>query len=406
MAYESIEQDMSSGETLSITEFKGDGKRLILWIPSERGYRKDSLPVTMALADSGVDVHVIDAHTSYMLPTGNRSYENFNDDDILELIEQYQQQGFKEIYFMSAGRGAVVALQTARDWQLKHPENTLLKGFIFSHPHLIEGRPEIGIKADYVPISKMTNLPVYLFQPEFSTKYAHSLEIAQQLKQGGSSVFIHRLKGVNGGFYMRDESDLSEKDIEEKAKFAERIINAVVLLRSLPDVRGAALKISYKEKEKTSSFKPAQLYPYLGNPNSPKTQLKTLKGDDFNLSLVKGEVVLVNFWATWCGPCVEEIPSLNRLVTRLKAKPFRVVAINIGETEEAINAFLLELGETGVQLNFPVVLDAKGKAVRDWKVYAYPSNYLLDKDGKIRYAYRGALKWDSPDIVKVIESLF
>jgi len=405
-AYETIEQEMASGETLSITKFKGDGESLILWIPSERGYRKGSLPVTLELGDLGIDVHVVDTHSSYMLQVGNRSYEDFDDEDILELIVQYQQQGFKELFFMSSGRGAVVALQAARDWQLKYPNNSFLKGFVFTHPHLIEGRTDLGSQADYVPISKMTNLPVYLFQPQFSTKFARSQEIAKQLKQGGSSVFIHLLKDVHGGFYMRDEDSMTEIDISAKYQFARQISNALGLLRSMPRVMSAALNIKTKEIKNTSSFRSSQLYPYKGDSNPPVTQLKTLDGQNFDLSDIKNEVVLINFWATWCGPCVEEIPSLNRLVAQLKGKPFRVIAVNIGETPEAIHEFLKQLGKTGIQLDFPVLLDEKGKSVRDWKVYAYPSNFLLDKTGKIAYAYRGALQWDAPHIIDVIEGLF
>lgn len=405
LAYETVEQDMSSGETLSITKFEGDGKSLIIMIPSERGYRKGSLPVTIGLSDSGIDVHVVDFHTSYMLQTGNRSFDDFENDDLLELLNGYKSQGFKEVFFMSSGRGAVVALQAARDWQLNNPKDTFIKGFIFTHPHLIEGRPEIGTQADYVPISMMTNLPVYLFQPEYSTKYARSNEIANYLKKGGSSVFIHLLKGVRGGFYMRAENDLTEFDLSAKSNFSSMISNAMELMRSLPSVETAARSIDTKEKEKTSSFRSSQLYKYKGNPNPPKTQLKTLKGKDFDLASTEGEVVLVNFWATWCGPCIEEIPSLNRLVARMEGKPFRVVAVNIGETPKAIDEFLKQLGDTGISLDFPVLLDEKGKSVRDWKVYAYPSNYLLNKAGNIKYAYRGALEWDAPHIVETIESM-
>lgn len=406
IAYETVEKEMSSGATLSITKFAGDGETLLFWVPSERGYRKGSLAVTIELGDSGMDVHVVDLHSSYMLQTGNRSYEKFENGDILELLEQYQKQGFKDVFFISAGRGAVVALQAARDWQLAHPNNRFIKGHIFTHPHFIEGRPEIGTQADYVPISKMTNLPVYLFQPEYSTKFARSQEIVKHLKQGGSSVFIHLLKEVHGGFYMRDEDSMSEIDVSAKANFAAQISNAVGLLKSLPAVMGVADEVLAKEKEKTSSFRSSKLYPYQANNIPPITKLKTLDGKDFDLNSIKDEVVLVNFWATWCGPCIEEIPSLNRLVARLKDKPFSVVAVNIGETPEIINDFLLKLGDAGIQLDFSVLLDEKGKSVRDWKVYAYPSNYLIDKQGKIRYAYRGALEWDAPHIIAVIEALF
>ena len=84
----------------------------------------------------------------------------------------------------------------------------------------------------------------------------------------------------------------------------------------------------------------------------------------------------------------------------MKGKPFKVLAVNIGETREDIRLFLEK-----IPINFDVLLDSNGNAVRDWKVYAYPSNYLIDREGKIRYAYRGALEWDAPEVVATIEGL-
>ena len=121
-AYDVVEKEMSSGNTLTITEFEGDGETLLLWIPSERGYRGGSLPVTMDLAALGIDVRAIDIHASYMIQEGSRSFNDFDNADLMELIAVYKSEGFKEVYLMSAGRGSVVSLQLARDWQLKYPK--------------------------------------------------------------------------------------------------------------------------------------------------------------------------------------------------------------------------------------------------------------------------------------------
>lgn len=408
-AYDVVEKEMSSGNTLTITEFEGDGETLLLWIPSERGYRGGSLPVTMDLAALGIDVRAIDIHASYMIQEGSRSFNDFDNADLMELIAVYKSEGFKEVYLMSAGRGSVVSLQLARDWQLKYPKQKFLKGFIFTHPHLIDGRPEIGSDATYVDIGKLSNLPVYMFQPEYSTKYARSIEIANVLKQGGSPVFIHTLKEAQGGFYMRDDKRVNPADLKIKAQFPSLIQNAIKIMRTLPHAEYAVSKLKVVEKKDnkvvTPAFRSAQLYPFTGDKTPPKTILKTFDGKNFDLASLKGEVVLVNFWATWCGPCIEEIPSLNRLLKRLENKPFRVVAVNIGEPKHIIEEFLKQLEKTGVSLDFPVLLDEKGNSVRDWKVYAYPSNYIINASGEIEYAYRGALKWDAPHVVEKIESM-
>jgi thiol-disulfide isomerase/thioredoxin len=241
-----------------------------------------------------------------------------------------------------------------------------------------------------------------MIQVQHSPKFARSWEIARQLQRGGSPVFIHFLRGVQGGFHMRPVEDLTETDLQAREELASLLEQGIQLLRH---GRKAALRDGYLapafDSEKKSAFiHGPRLYPYRGNKTPPALVLEDLVGTDFDLASSRGQVVLVNFWASWCRPCVEEIPSLSRLVERMKGRPFKVVAVNIGESADDIKRFL-----QSIPVNFDILLDPNGHAVRDWKVYAYPSNFLIDRNGQIQFAYRGALEWDAPSIVATIEEL-
>ena len=130
-----------------------------------------------------------------------------------------------------------------------------------------------------------------------------------------------------------------------------------------------------------------------------------LRDDDdriVDIQDLDGEVVLVNFWATWCGPCVKEIASLMRLVEHFEGEPFRVLAVNISEDKAHVAGFFDTLD---IEPNFQVVYDHDGSAAKRWRVYAVPSTYLLDRQGRVRYGYRGALQWDKESVIETVNGL-
>src|SRR5262249_35766175 len=143
-----------------------------------------------------------------------------------------------------------------------------------------------------------------------------------------------------------------------------------------------------------------ELKPWTGANPAPAIELKTLDGQPFRLEQLRGKVVIVNFWATWCEPCVEEMPSMQKLRTRLAGAPFEIVAVNNEEGEPRIRKFLQK-----VPLTFPIVRDTDGRVTRAWNAHVFPSSYVLDPEGKIRYAIADSADWVAPDIVKKIESL-
>lgn len=146
----------------------------------------------------------------------------------------------------------------------------------------------------------------------------------------------------------------------------------------------------------------ASLQPYEGSPEAPKLVRPDVHGKIHELGDYRGQIVLVNFWASWCPPCVKEMPSLQRLDQRLDADqvPFQILAINIGEERALMESFLKQ-----VEVKFTVLLDEQSTLVKEWGVYAYPSTFLVDQTGHIRYALFGAIDWDTEQTANIIRSL-
>ncbi len=144
----------------------------------------------------------------------------------------------------------------------------------------------------------------------------------------------------------------------------------------------------------------SELKPFTGPAQLPKLKLEDLYGKPHNIADYRGRVVLVNFWATWCPSCVKEMPSLQKLKEQLAHEQFSILAVNMGESVAEIQRFLNKW-----RLNLDVLLDENGSAIEDWRVYVFPTSFVLDAEGKIRYGLRGAIEWDSDEVVEQIKEL-
>ena len=123
---------------------------------------------------------------------------------------------------------------------------------------------------------------------------------------------------------------------------------------------------------------------------TPPLALEDMKGQTHNLAEYKGKVVLVNFWATWCEPCRAEMPSIDRLKSSLKGKPFEVLAVNMAEPLSRIEKFTASM-----PLGFPLLRDRDGSVGKTWKAKLLPASYLIGRDGRIHYVAYGELDWSS-----------
>jgi thiol-disulfide isomerase/thioredoxin len=133
---------------------------------------------------------------------------------------------------------------------------------------------------------------------------------------------------------------------------------------------------------------------------APELKAQDLAGVPKTLADYRGKVVVLNFWASWCPPCLREMPSLERLRVNMAGRPLEIVALDSAETLEEVSAYLSRM-----KLGFPILLDPDGSNTRRWKVFALPTTFLLDARGRVRYVLTGPTEWDEGEALRVIESL-
>ena len=125
-----------------------------------------------------------------------------------------------------------------------------------------------------------------------------------------------------------------------------------------------------------------------------------IEGRRVDLKSMQGRFLVVNFWATWCEPCRDEMPSLQRLRAKLAGQPFEVITVNFGESAEKIAQFI---GKEKVTL--PVLLDTQKDAAKDWGVGGLPMTFLVDAKGRVRYSVFGERDWSEGPSLALVEKL-
>ena len=142
------------------------------------------------------------------------------------------------------------------------------------------------------------------------------------------------------------------------------------------------------------------LDPYPSEAAAPTMELPDTRGVTHNLADYRGKVVLVNFWASWCPPCLEEIPSMQRLDAELSGRPFKLLAVNVGQRPNRVRGFIKRM-----KIEFTVLLDESGNAFSEWGASVYPTSFLIGPEGLILYQAVGPLEWDDLEARAILESL-
>lgn len=133
---------------------------------------------------------------------------------------------------------------------------------------------------------------------------------------------------------------------------------------------------------------------------APDFTLKSLKGSNLKLSEFRGDVVMINFWATWCGPCRQEMPILNDLYLKYRDQGFTLLGVNVEKNQSKAAKMIRDL-----QVVYPVLFDSDSKVSKLYDVNSMPSTILVDRDGKMRYLHRGYKAGAEDEYVRQVREL-
>lgn len=151
----------------------------------------------------------------------------------------------------------------------------------------------------------------------------------------------------------------------------------------------------------SSEFSPRSMFGEGKLDDGQRFSLKDLNGENVSLNalLSKNKAVLVNFWATWCPFCVEEIPDLIKLKAKYKNSPFEIVGVNVGETSEAAGAYANRL-----KINYTVLLDTENGVAESYHVVGIPTTFLISAEGKIVGEYHAYTPQLESDVEKILKT--
>ncbi len=392
--------------------WQANNSTILLWYPPERGFTAKSSTIAQQIAQqAGMDVWLMDVHRAQFLPHTPEAMLAYPPAEIEVMIDWLLRERSQRIVIVGEQRSAQSVLKAVANWKAEHPDDRRVQGVLLISPNLYWQR-EAGGQRVFAPISDKVDIPIFVLQPELASQRWYAGDIQQRLGRQGNPVMLRLVKGVRDGYWHND-FDPTEFEIAASRQMARefmtvrRFFNRHMAypghadIKSLPESKSENLGNIAKP---TPHRAYAGLKAYPRPLKAPSLELQRLptQGAEavFNLADWKGSVVLVNFWATWCPPCVEEMPSMSRLQGRYKEQGLRVIAVDVDEPRATIDAFLRRL-----PVDLPIALDPGGEAMRRWKVFSFPTSFLVDRQGRLRYGLSGAVDWTDAEVEAVIISL-
>ncbi|HNQ03205.1 MAG TPA: TlpA disulfide reductase family protein [Thiobacillaceae bacterium] len=400
--------DVGNGDQLEVRTWGTQGKGpLFIWLLNQYGEREQADILAQRLADRGATVWRVDLLDSLLLERTADAIRGVDGKALARLIQHATRGSQRPIVLVACDRMATPALRGLRAWQEAGGDNTQVAGAVLFFPNLYRGTPVAGEAPELLDIVGATNLPVTIMQPDLGTNRTRLNDLLRALRTGGSAAYAWLVPEVRDYYLMQVEKPVSESLQAMAGPVPAPVLRAIQaapdqlmqvahLLAATPRARGPS-PVRLGE-----DLPMAPAYGLIKRPArpAPALALTDARGRPHDLAKSRGRVTLVNFWATWCPPCVHEIPSMNLLAAAYDERDFAIVSVNFKEDPEHIRAFMNK-----VAVDFPVLMDADGSASARWRVFAFPSSFLLDRKGRIRYSVNTAIDWDTDEVRTVIDRL-
>ena len=379
---------------------QADGSHLYLFV-GEAGAQPnngDALVMQhLIAAQPASTVWYLDTPDALFMERDRMAMRNHHGEFVPPLLAEAARQ-FARITLVTMDVAAVPLLRGLRQWQSQanEAERAKLAHVVLLYPSLYINTPVAGRERVLLPIAHHTALPISIVQPELGAQANTIEETASALRESGSLVRLERVAATTDGLYkfqnIRDMSAHTAKLLTE----AEAAMQAT---RAQQGFAVAALP-PYDSSTEPPATLAAGLVPVEGL-TLQDIRLKDISGREVDLKRdYAGKALLVSFWATWCPHCVEEIPSMNRALSQLDQSQFAIVSVSYKDTEAIMQAF-----QKKVPMSFPVLMDRTGDVSKAWKVYAFPSSFLIDRTGRVRYSINTGAVWDAPDVLEKLKEI-
>jgi thiol-disulfide isomerase/thioredoxin len=394
IAAEDIVVTVSEDVEVGITRFPAQGDYLLLWLAPEYGFLKAHRSLASRMPEQGIEVWQSDIVEALFLPQGTASLKQLDGRYVADLIEQAHAISGKKIAIVGDSFAVPAALHGARQWQSRNHGDPYLVGAILFSPYTYAYRPQLGQPPIYLPIVESTNIPMMVYQAQKSGIVSQFRGLIERLGRNDSPVYTQPVAGVMSLFYEEQPSDAMRQAAVPLPTSIRQIL-PILAQYDFP-AQPVPLKLGIPAKSGVDIY----LKEFSGNFQPPAFSLNDINGRLVAKTGFSEKLTVINFWASWCPPCVEEIPSLNRLKKKMASKPFELITINYAEDKETVAAFLQK-----VEVDFPVLLDLDGSTAKQWKVISYPSTFVIDSHGEIRYGVNAAIEWDAPEVIEALEKL-
>jgi thiol-disulfide isomerase/thioredoxin len=380
---------------LSLQRYPAQGQYLLIWLAAGNGLDQREIQLARDLAEKHIEVWQIDFADALFQPHGNQQLRDLNPDYVADLITAAHGKTGKQILLAAHAYGAIPVINGIHRWQSRRPRTAYLRGALLFTPELYTGAPELGKDPEFIPTIYATRVPLFIYQDAKHHTTWQLPRLLHLLENNAAPVYVKLLQGVTGLFYSSDESAATEAalfdlpvDISRHLRLLTHTSTPLTALPLPKTITAANKKLDSK------------LVAFTGNSLPPRLDLPDIAGKHYLRADYRGKVTVVNFWATWCPPCVEEIPSFNRLSSNMRGEKFELISINYSEEPERIRNFLQQ-----VKVEFPVLVDTGGSVAAQWHVYVFPSTFVIGPDGKIQYGVNAALPWDAPEILQKLRAL-
>lgn len=377
-----------------VDRYPAKGDYLILWLAPEYGFRQAHRSMAQRLSRQGIEVWQIDIAESLFMPRGTASLKQLDGRYTADLIEHAHHASAKRIVLAGDSYAAISALRGARQWQDRQSAQAVLLGAVLFTPYSYAYIPALGQEPEYLPVIESTNIPLLIYQAKKSATFNRFNELLEKLRGNESPIYTRLVPDVMSLFYQEPPTSSMQKNAQTVSTGLKPML-ALLARHEVP-----ARPIPLKRQAIARSGIDIYLKTFAGKAQPAPISLIDIDGNAMVKNDFGGNVTLVNFWASWCPPCVEEIPSLNRLQRKMAGRPFELISINYAEDKATVAEFLQR-----VRVEFPVLLDSTGDYARQWKVISYPSTFVIDASGQIRYGVNAAIEWDSPEVIQKLESL-